>query len=71
MSYGNVDKSDGSIRFFERKLFLVLIIALVAGIIFTASFVLVFDTQSEEVAKNNLLPPDCYSINGKQVCPKR
>ena len=71
MSYRDVENSNRSVRFFEKKLFLAIIIVLVAGIAFGAWFVFVFNAQNAEDTKNTVLPPDCYSINGKQICPKK
>ena len=72
MGYRDVDKSNTSIRFFEKKLLLAIIIILVAGIISAVWFIFVSDTKiSLQKTENNVLPPDCYSVNGNITCPKR
>ena len=57
-------------RFFGKKLMIVIIIVLVAGLTFDVSIFFISDSDSGIENNDNFLPPNCYSINGKQICPK-
>jgi hypothetical protein len=65
----DVDKSNPSSRFVSRKLILVTIIVLVAGITFGVWFFFISDSDNAIDTGDNFLPPNCYSLNGKQICP--
>ena len=65
----DVDKSNPSSRFVSRKLILVTIIVLVAGITFGVWFFFISDSDNALDTSDNFLPPNCYSVNGKQICP--
>ncbi|HKX21147.1 MAG TPA: hypothetical protein VJM74_05705 [Nitrososphaeraceae archaeon] len=68
-----MDKSNDSYsvgRFFGKKLMLVLIIALALTIIFIVLLFGIFHMAVPTDHNSNLLPANCYSINGKQICPK-
>jgi hypothetical protein len=65
----DVDKSNPSSRFVSRKLILVTIIVLVAGITFGVWFFFISDSDNAIDTSDNFLPPNCYSVNGKQICP--
>ena len=49
--------------FFRRKLFLALIIVLFVIVIFSIWFFFISESN------NVILPSNCYSINGEQICP--
>ncbi|HEX7178732.1 MAG TPA: hypothetical protein VF220_03330 [Nitrososphaeraceae archaeon] len=65
----DVDKSNPSSRFVSKKLILVIIIVLVAGITFGVWFFFISDSDNAIDTSDNFLPPNCYSVNGKQICP--
>ena len=66
----DVDNSNAPSRFFGRRLILAIIIVLVAGLTFGLWF---FISDSNNAAENSdiYLPPNCYSVNGKQTCPHK
>jgi hypothetical protein len=64
----DVGNSNRSFRFFNRKLILAMIIVAVAGITFGIWFLFTNSNNAIDTS-DNFLPPNCYSINGKQVCP--
>jgi hypothetical protein len=66
-----VDNSGPSKRLLRNNIILAIIIIAGAGIAFAVWFFFVSDAYNSIDEANNYLPPDCYSINGKQVCPKR
>jgi hypothetical protein len=70
MHFRDDDESGSATRFFETKLLFILIIS-AAGITFAIWFFFISgaDKASEDV--KTVLPPNCYSINGKQTCPKK
>ena len=63
---GNFNRSS---RFYNRKLILAIIIVLVAGITFGVWFFFNSNSDNAIDTSENFLPPNCYSINGKQICP--
>ena len=67
----DVDNSNAPSRFFGRRLILATIIVLVAGVTF--GLWLFFISDSNNAAENSdiYLPPNCYSVNGKQTCPPK
>lgn len=66
------DNSKPSSGFLGRRLILAVIIVLIAGVAFGVWFFFISDSDSDNRIedKDNFLPPNCYSINGKQTCPK-
>jgi hypothetical protein len=48
----------------------IIIISVVSVTLSVVWFFLIPHARNLENA-NNVLPPDCYSVNGKQICPKR
>jgi len=64
----DVDKSNRSFRFLNRKLILAIIIVAAAGITFGIWFFFTYSDNAIDTS-DNFLPPNCYSINGKQICP--
>jgi hypothetical protein len=64
----DVDKSNRSFKFFNRKLILAIIIVAAAGITFGIWFLFTYSDNAIDTS-DNFLPPNCYSINGKQTCP--
>jgi hypothetical protein len=65
----DVDKSNRSFRFHNRKLILGIIIVAAAGITFGIWFFFISDSDNAIDTSDNFLPPNCYSVNGKQICP--
>jgi hypothetical protein len=67
----DVDNSNAPSRFFGRGLILAIIIVLVAGLTF--GLLVFFISDSNNAAENSdiYLPPNCYSVNGKQTCPPK
>jgi len=70
MSFRDVDKSNPSTRFFGRRLIIIIIIVAVVPITFAVWFFFISDADNAFEDTKNVLPPNCYSINGKQTCPK-
>jgi hypothetical protein len=65
----HVQNSNQSSRFRGRRFIVGIIILLLAGLTFGVWFFFIY---SDAIGNNDsFLPPDCYSINGKQICPKR
>jgi hypothetical protein len=67
----DVDNSNGPPRFFGRRLILATIIVLVAGITFGLWFFFISDSNNAAENSDIYLPPNCYSVNGKQTCPPK
>jgi hypothetical protein len=57
-------------RFLRKNIIVAIIIVAGAGIGFAVWFFFISDAYNTLDDISNYLPPDCYSINGKQVCPK-
>ena len=70
MSFRGVDNSNSTKSFFGKKLMIVIIIVLAAGLTFAVWFFFISDSNTAIENGDNFLPPPCYSINGKQICPK-
>jgi hypothetical protein len=66
-----VQNSDQSSRLIGRRLGLAIIIVLVSGIIFGSWFFFISDLDNVIWNNDNYLPPNCYSINGKHICPPK
>ena len=64
----NVDHSKIS-RLLQRKIILIIIAIIIAAAIFAVMFF--FMDNDNQLEKTKYLPPDCYSLNGKIVCPNR
>jgi hypothetical protein len=60
-----------STRFFGKRMLLAIIIVLAAGLTFGLWFFFISDSNNAIENNDSFLPPDCYSLNGKQICPKR
>ncbi|MGB5091137.1 MAG: hypothetical protein WBN72_09360 [Nitrososphaeraceae archaeon] len=60
-----------STRFFGKRILFAIIIVLVAGLAFGLWFFFISDSNNAIENNDNYLPPDCYSLNGKQICPKQ
>jgi len=67
---GDVESSNPSTKFFKRRLVFAIIIFLAAGLAFGFWFFFIYDSHDAVEKSENYLPPNCYSINGKQICPK-
>ena len=65
----NVQYYNESNRLFGRKLILGIIIVLVASIAMSVWFFSISSLGNEIGNTEKYLPPNCYSINGKQICP--
>ena len=64
----DVDNSNAPSRFFGRRLILAIIIVLVAGLTFGLWFFFISDSNNAAENSDIYLPPNCYSVNGKQTC---
>ena len=67
----DVDNSNAPSRLFSRRLILAIIIVLVAGLTFGLWFFFISDSNDATENSNIYLPPNCYSVNGKQICPPK
>jgi hypothetical protein len=67
---GHVERSNASTKFFKRRLVLAIIMVLAAGLAFGLWFFFIYDSHDAVEKSENYLPPNCYSINAKQICPK-
>jgi hypothetical protein len=65
------EDSKQSRRLLSRRLILLIIIILVASIAFCVWFFFISGLTDNINKSANYLPPDCYSINGKQICPSK
>jgi len=57
-------------NFGKKLLFIILIVVAVSGITFTVWYFFVEAVKNTEI-KTTVLPANCYSINGQQICPKK
>ena len=64
-------QTDQSRWLIGRRLGLVIIIVLVSGIMFGSWFFFISDIGNVFWNNDKYLPPNCYSINGKQICPPK
>jgi len=48
-----------------------MIIVVVAGFVFGVWFFSISESDNAIQNTENYLPPNCYSVNGKQTCHKR
>jgi hypothetical protein len=67
----DVDNSNAPSRFFGRRLILATIIVLVAGVTVGLWFFFISDSNNAAENSDIYLPPNCYSVNGKQTCPPK
>lgn len=67
----HVQDSDQSRWLIGRRLGLAIIIVLVSGIMFGFWFFFISDLDNVIWHNDNYLPPNCYSINGEQICPPK
>jgi hypothetical protein len=67
----DVDHSNAPSRFFGRRLILATLIVLVAGLTFGVWFFFISDSNNAAENSDIYLPPNCYSVNGKQTCPPK
>jgi len=67
----DVDNSNAPSRLFGRRLILAIIIVLVAGLTFGLWFFFISDSNNAAENSDIYLPPNCYSVNGKQTCPPK
>jgi len=65
------ENSNQSRRFPGRRLILAIIIVLVASIAFGFWFFFISSSDNAIGNSDKYLPPNCYSINGKQICPPK
>jgi len=66
----DVINSKAPSKFAGKKLRLTVIIVVVAIIIFTI-WLFFISVENNPYYNNDMLPPNCYSLNGKQVCRTR
>jgi flagellar basal body-associated protein FliL len=71
MSFRDADKSNRSRIFSGKSLIIIIIIVAVVPITFAVWFFFISDADNAFEDTKNVLPPNCYSINGKQTCPKK
>ena len=64
-------QTDQSRWLIGRRLVLVIIIVLVSVIMFGSWFFFISDLDNVIWNNDKYLPPNCYSINGKQICPPK
>jgi hypothetical protein len=64
------DNSKPSSGFLGRRFILAVFIVLIAGVAFGVWFFFISDSDNGIEDNGNFLPPNCYSINGKQTCSK-
>ena len=62
------DVNSRSARFFGKRMLLVIII-LVGGLTFGLWYFFIFNSNNATENSDVYLPPNCYSVNGKQICP--
>lgn len=62
------DISNRSRRFFGKRMLLVIIIILIAGLTFGVWFLFISGSDNAPQSSDVYLPPNCYSVNGKQTC---
>ena len=63
--------SNQSRKLLGRRLILAIIIVLVAGLTFGLWFFFISDSNNAAENSDIYLPPNCYSVNGKQTCPPK
>jgi cytochrome c biogenesis protein CcdA len=66
---GDVSNSKLPSKLTDKRVWLIILIA-VAVIVFAIWFFVISDAYNAFQDTNNSLSPNCYSINGKQICPK-
>ena len=69
-SRGNVDKSRYP-RLGQRMTIVIIAAIIIAATILVVIFLIMPEKNELEKANTNYLRPDCYSLNGKIICPKR
>jgi hypothetical protein len=67
----DVDNSNAPTRFFGRILILAIIIVIVARLTFGLWFFFISDSDNAVQNSDIYLPPNCYTINGRQTCPPK
>ena len=68
MHISDNDSKSSLSKFNKRKLIVITLIISIAAIIIRMSF---FFMNEHYFGSTNFLPPNCYMINGKQICPKQ
>jgi len=61
------DSDDSIVSRFNKRLKIIIIGVVIASIIFGIFYFVGHYNTLEDTT--NLLPPNCYSLNGKQICP--
>ena len=64
-----IDKSRNS-KLGQRKTIFLIAAIIIAAIILVVIFLIIPEENELEKINTNYLPPDCYSLNGKIICPK-
>ena len=62
------DVNNRSTRFFGKRKLLTITIILVAGLAFGLWYFFIYGSQIAPQNSDVYLPPNCYSVNGKQTC---
>ena len=68
-SRSHIDKSRNSILG-ERTTILIIAAIIIAISMFVVIFIIIPEKNELDNTNTNYLPPDCYSLNGKTICPK-
>jgi hypothetical protein len=55
----------------QRTTILIIAAIIISVGILVVIFLIIPEKNELEKANTNYLPPDCYSLNGKIICPKR
>ena len=63
------DINNRSTRFFGKRILLVIIVVLAGGLAFGLWYYFISNSNNIPENTDTYLPPNCYSINGKQTCP--
>ena len=66
----NVDKSRYP-RLGQRMTIVIIAAIIIAATMLVLIFVIIPEKNQLEQTNSDYLPPDCYNLNGKIICPKR
>jgi flagellar basal body-associated protein FliL len=67
---GDVDKSRDP-RLGQLMTILIIAAIIIAVGILVLIFIIIPEKNEMEQTNTDYLPPDCYKLNGKIICPKR
>ena len=66
----NIDKSRYP-RLGQRTTIMIVAAIIIAATILVLIFIIIPEKNQLEQTNTDYLPPDCYKLNGKIICPKR